>query len=113
MKNKDKLQRMLVELKEQRVKNNKFSNGEFDELYAQRIEEIGQVLNIYDLLTARSWELNIAATLIFTLSTIFTDYELMYARNNQWYYQSTNKFNAKTEVQLLTTSQIIAEVKQF
>lgn len=113
MKNKDKLQQMLAKLKEQRVQNNKFSEGKFDELYAQRIEEIEQVLSIYDLLTARSWKLTIDATLIFTLSAIFTDFEIMYARNNTWYYQSLNKFNEKIEVNRLTTEEIIAEVKQF
>jgi hypothetical protein len=113
MKNKDKLQQMLAELKEQRVQHNELTNGKFDDLYAQRIEEIEQVLNIYDLLNALGWKLNIEATLIFTLSAIFMDFEIMYARNNTWYYQSTNKFNEKIEVNRLTTEEIITEVKQF
>ena len=113
MKNKDKLQQMLSEVKEQRIKNNKLFGSAFDEIYARRIEEIEQVLSIYDLLTDLSWKIIINANIIFTLSAIFTDYEIMYARNNQWYYQSYNKFNQKTDVTLLTTEEIIAEVKQF
>lgn len=113
MKNKDKLQAMLANLKEQRAKNTKLLGGTFDEIFARRIEEIEQVLNIYDLLTDLGWQLNIDANLIFTLDVLFTDYEIMYARNNYWYYQSINKLTEKTEVNRLSTEDIIAEVKQF
>lgn len=113
MKTKDKLQQMLAELKEQRVKTNEFSNGKFDEIYARRIEEIEKVLSMYDLLTTLGWKLTIDATLIFTISSIFTDFELMYAGYDSWYYQSTNKLNEKIEVNRLSTEDIISEVKQF
>lgn len=113
METKDKLQARLVELKEQKVKVAEQFGNKYQPIYDEHIEAIEQVLNMYDLLTNLGWQLNIDATLIFTLDALFTDYEIMYARNNHWYYQSTNKLNGKIEVNRLSTEDIIAEVKQF